>query len=311
MLLSIASEKFIKIAPGNKYSPKYMPTVKSIFRCINNFFGKRKLESLTLDDWYSYLAYLRFEYKPKRLDGDESSLSEATVDNHRKVIRSFYSWASEILSIPRVDLKLPRPKFQSPQTIPYTQEEIKRFLVASQSTRVETKNRKPYKIKRSNATRDKAMILVLLDTGLRAGELSRLRMDDVNLENQEIYIRPYRAGRKSKARTVFFGNKTKQALGKYLTLAKPRPNERLFKMEPNSIRWLIRRIGNNANVPNSHPHRFRSTFAITYLRNHGDVYTLQRLLGHSTLDMALHYLNIADSDVANKHYHASPVDNWL
>src|SRR5690348_6396932 len=115
MLLSIAVERFIKYAGGGgKYSPRYLPTVKNQFKRINQFFGERELESLTLEDWCSYLGYLRFEYVPRRLNGKQGSLSEATIDNHWKVIRSFYRWASEILSIKRVDLNLPRPKYQSP-----------------------------------------------------------------------------------------------------------------------------------------------------------------------------------------------------
>ena len=78
-----------------------------------------------------------------------------------------------------------------------------------------------------------------------------------------------------------------------------------------TVRFVIRRIGENAGIPNSHPHRFRHTFAITYLRNQGSVFALQKQLGHSTMDMSLKYLDIVLSDVANEHRRAGPVDNWL
>ncbi|HLO28010.1 MAG TPA: tyrosine-type recombinase/integrase [Anaerolineales bacterium] len=79
---------------------------------------------------------------------------------------------------------------------------------------------------------------------------------------------------------------------------------------PDALRHLIKSIAAKAGVKKAYPHRFRHTFAITYLRSGGDVFTLQTLLGHGSLDMVRHYARIAQMDVEQAHRKASPVDNW-
>ena len=79
---------------------------------------------------------------------------------------------------------------------------------------------------------------------------------------------------------------------------------------PGTLRHLITRIADRSEVKKAYPHKFRHTFAITYLRSGGDVFTLQALLGHSSLDMVRHYARVAQLDVEHAHRKASPVDNW-
>ncbi len=130
-----------------------------------------------------------------------------------------------------------------------------------------------------------------------------------------------RKGRDKKGRTVYFGKRTAKAIWRYLTprLNDNGQNDPLFvagpaddpcPLDPNHLRRLLKRTGDRANVPKAHPHRFRHTFAITYLRNSGDPFTLRILLGHSDLEMVERYLNIVRADCADAHQRASPVDNW-
>lgn len=262
----------------------------------------------------SDLARLRTDYKPKRINGDDRPLTEASIDNHWKTIRGFFKWAEEtqILSSKRSDLKLQRPKAVSPQIVPFTQDEVKKLLDHAYKSDVTKSNGRTYKIKRPNADGDNAIIMILLDTGIRVGELNRLTVGDINLDNGEVHIRPYRNGYKSRPRTVYLGARSRQAIWRYIAKLQSQRDmsKTLFDLRGSSIRHTLRRIGKNAGVTNVHPHRFRHTFAITYLRNHGDVFTLQRLLGHSTLDMTKKYLDIVRQDVQDAHRYASPVDNW-
>ena len=166
--------------------------------------------------------------------------------------------------------------------------------------------------------RDKAIILFLLDTGVRASELCGLQISHVDLKEGDALVRG--KGRldkgQGKERRVIFGASARLALRAYLLHSdEPSPKRKLFvtqngkKIDRRHLSTHLRRLGLRAGVEPCYPHRFRHTFAIMYLRNGGDIYTLQRLLGHSSLDMVKRYLAIAQTDIESAHRRAGPVDN--
>ncbi len=72
----------------------------------------------------------------------------------------------------------------------------------------------------------------------------------------------------------------------------------------------VKSIGQRAGVTGVTVHRFRHTFAINYLRNGGDPWSLQMMMGHSSLETVKIYLALAQADLEKTHKIASPVDNW-
>ena len=81
-------------------------------------------------------------------------------------------------------------------------------------------------------------------------------------------------------------------------------------LDRHGVRKTLGRIGERAGLEGVNVRHFRHTFAINYLRNGGDPWSLKMMLGHSTMEMVKNYLALAHADLEKNHKLASPVDNW-
>jgi site-specific recombinase XerD len=199
--------------------------------------------------------------------------------------------------------------------MPYTRADVVAMLRACErSAEYQRRGQRACSHGRASALRDEAIIRLLVDTGMRAGELCGLTMGDMDLANQRAKL----MGKGAKERLVRIGRRTGKALWRYLvTRAEATPDEALFigrdgrPLTTRGLRALVVRLGRRAGLTlQATVHRFRHTFAIVFLQNGGDAYSLQAMLGHSSLDMVKRYLALSQADVENAHRRASPVDNW-
>jgi len=155
-----------------------------------------------------------------------------------------------------------------------------------------------------------ALLLVMVDTGLRLSEVCDLRCEDVSLAEHTLRV----MGKGSKERIVPFGQATKTALLDYLARRGESAQVRLFVtvygdlLSPRQVYQILKDCGRRAGVNGVHPHRLRHTFALLYLQRGGDAFTLQRALGHSSLEMTRRYCAVADADLREAHRRASPGD---
>lgn len=315
ILKAIDGFQIARLAEG--YAPVTLSSYKSSLRTLAEYLEDPEISSITPDDLQSFMHYLHTEYIPERKSGSTKPLATASFHRYWKAIRSFFKWASNEFNFPRPDLSLKMPSYNHREVVPLTEEEIKKLLKACDHAKpVVDGKRRPYQCKCPSALRDRALILFLLDTGVRAGECARVCIKDVDLEKGEIHIHPFHV-QKTKPRTVYLGKSARKAIWKYQSSREnPYPEDPLFittqgrPMTNESIRSVLYGVASTAGVSNVHPHKFRHTFAIQYLRNGGDVFTLQRLLGHSSLEMVRRYLALSDSDAASAHHSASPADRW-
>lgn len=165
-----------------------------------------------------------------------------------------------------------------------------------------------------SGVRDKAMMLGLLDTGARAKEFLNINLEDVELATGSILIRQ---GKGRKPRLVFLGRKSIRAIRAFLR-ARHDNNPALWvsihgdRMTYAALRCLLRRraqlIGLK-DIPTTHD--FRRAFTLVMLRNGVDIFALQKLMGHSDLQVLRRYLAQTDQDIQTAHMRGSPVDNNL
>ncbi len=271
----------------------------------------------------SHLSYLRTDYVPRRIAGDNShKLTPKTIYNIYVSLASFFNWASREFDLENPIKSIPRPRVPpDPPVEPFKKEEIELLIKACDfCDEAETDHRRKFIMQRSTGKRDKAILLTLLDTGLRASELCALRITDVDMKTGRVQIRPGEAGKAKggKGRLVYLGKSARRFIWRYLAEREDGDDAEapLFlgkfhrPLNRDALRQLVNRLGEKVGVRKCHPHRFRHTFAITYLRSGGDIFTLKSLLGHGSLDMVEHYARIADVDVEQAHRKASPADNW-
>jgi len=162
--------------------------------------------------------------------------------------------------------------------------------------------------------RDKAMMLGLLDTGARAKEFLNINLEDVDMATGAVMIRQ---GKGRKPRMVFLGRKTIRAIRGYLryrhdNYAALWVSIRGERMTYAALRCLLRRRAEKIRMKSiPTPHDFRRAFALVMLRNGVDIFALQKLMGHSDLQILRRYLAQTDQDIHTAHMRGSPVDSNL
>ena len=316
MLLSKAVEGFLFSKSADGLSSNILGIYRWALDKLIRFTHDKPVEEITTEDCKHWFVWLRTDYRQESGRKTER-LALGSLQNAYTALKSFYTWAQEELGIPRVD-KVKRPTGELPVIRVLTEDEIRALLKVAEYYNVRaTGNRKAYTQKCPTGIRNVAILMLLLDTGLRAGEASRLRVRDVDQQTGAVTVMPFGSGRKSKPRVVYLGRAARRALWRYLADRSDLEDDApLFVTdEEKPVRrdllvQLVRYLGKRAGIKDCHPHVLRHTFATEFIRNGGDVFSLQRALGHSDLAMVRRYVETAQSDVESAFRRASPGDKW-
>lgn len=223
-------------------------------------------------------------------------------------LKCFFNWLIEegLIEVSPM-ARLPKPRVPEERVEPFTQEQVKAILQAAGRS--------------LHPRRNEAIILFLLDTGVRASELCSLTLDNLDFQSRRAYV----IGKGNKRRTVFFSRRTASALSNYvrhecLHKDDPRPDAPVFaqyrgasKGQPLTVNGLRQRVAHlitEAGIKGGKksPHRFRHTCALWMLNNGSNIFHLKELLGHSSLTTCLTYLRISQADAEAHHNQFSPVE---
>lgn len=308
-------------AAARRLSPRTLADYANTFRKFQTYLAEHpersgpdpELTAITPDHVRAFLASLATA-RPV-INGRVRTIGKKQTLNIHTGLSALWTWAVREGYAPRHILRdIQRPRPEKPTISPYSQDDLKRLLAACDQTK--TYQRAGQRITertRGTALRDRTIILVLLDTGVRASELAGLRIIDADLRNQRITV----TGKGSKTRHIPFSAATGKLLYRYINTERKEAavNEPLFLANDRPINRdalckLLARLGDRSGVTDTHPHRFRHTFAVLFLRNGGNTRVLQDILGHETLEMIKVYTRLAEADLTNAHRQASPVENW-
>ena len=162
--------------------------------------------------------------------------------------------------------------------------------------------------------RNRALVALLADSGLRKEELRRLRLGDLDLARRLIHVH---AGKGQKDGTAFFGETTAALVRRWLAVhPAPVPAAPLCcgrdgaMLGPAAILRILNRLSMRTCLPQKiGPHVLRHYAATSLMRRTGDLELVRRVLRHESLTMALRYAALTQTEVAAKFLHASPLDH--
>jgi site-specific recombinase XerD len=161
--------------------------------------------------------------------------------------------------------------------------------------------------------RDKAVIMLMVDTGLRRSETCNMDWGDVDLASGLCLVRN---GKGKKDRSVVIGVKTRRVILRYKQEVANDDCDPLFqtrsgnRLSPLGLRSLLVRISKRTGIRVS-PHTLRRTFVVMALKGGMSIAHVQAIMGHRTPIMTLEYVKLVDDDLLDAHREHGPVDNFL
>lgn len=216
----------------------------------------------------------------------QSEISLITCDNYRSALKSFYDWAykEHVIAVnPMEGIDTIKTDYVIKK--PFSDCEV-------DAIKYNCKNK-----------RDRAIVELFLSSGIRIDELFSMNIDDIDFSTLEVLVREAKGG---KQRVTYINPVAATHIKAYLNTRKDNDvclfySRNHNRMSKTAINRSLKAIGKACGIEDIHAHRFRHTFANNAIRKGMDVRTLQKLLGHESLNTTMRYLNLNMEHIKMQH----------
>jgi site-specific recombinase XerD len=290
--LSTLSTSFTRYLWAEQRSPQTVKTYTGAIRSLSNVVGDKELAAISRDDIRTFVLTRATQVK------------STTLSIEFRALKVFFRWLYDEGETPSFLMDRMRgPRVQETPPDVFTDTELQALLRACTGSR-----------SRFAGIRDTAIVLTLLDCGMRRSELIGVRTDDVDLDGKTIYLRKTKNG---KPRTVPIGNRATLALDRYLRARSNHPQTHLpalllgqaGPLTDNGLYLALRERGTRAGVKEVRPHRFRHSWAHRASMAGMQTQDLMAIAGWKNVQMTLRYgSSVAEERAIAAHRQFSPGD---
>ncbi len=303
MLLKFAIQDYIEDREFKNLSPATIKTYKTTLNEFQDYCSKNKIvnvEDVKLNHIKNYLRHCQSVRK-----------NNAVTTNHKiRNLRTFFNYM--------VEIEIIEEKNNPMKKISVIKEDVKIEVFTEQQVKQILKylRRKTSRHKGFFNVRDYTVVMTLVSTGMRIGELCNLKWNDINFLNSSITV----FGKNREQRTIPIVDKLRKELADYKVFCEkffgelPEyifTNSRGKKATVNSIKCLFKKLKSVMNFKDVRlsAHTFRHYFTQKMIENGADPFTVQKMLGHKTLDMTQKYMAMWGTALQEQNEKFNPLNN--
>ena len=281
-----------------------------LLRCKAKGLSDRTLQSY-IESYNKFVAFVGEDIKASEINEqsiyrfinycqDQQMMKPTSINHYLRELRAFFKWCFTEEAI-KESFKIPTVKEKQEIKETYTEEELDLLM------------QKPHSKDSFVNWRTYTIINFIIGTGARASTICNIKLGDLNFKKAEIV---FHHTKNKKESIIPMSRSLSYTLTEYIRIwrANASDDSYLFcniaenQLTVNALKHSIRDYNLHRGVNKTSTHAFRHTFAKHWVINTGDVFRLQKMLGHSTLEMTRRYVNMFDDDLKENFDEFNPLD---